>query len=250
MNDRLSLTGHRIIDIADRCFNRNCECSTDFLDLAQQAEFNSIIKELPPVSYKIMGGYDLSERKVIVFLPYEDFPLNIPYSIIKIEPANAKFSEELGHRDYLGSLVGLGVTRDKFGDILIDGKNAYVFVMNDMSDYVRDNLNKVRNTIVRTSYVDAVDFDYHPRFTEITGSVASLRLDAVIALGFSISRNHVVSYIEDGRVYVNGRLITTNAYNLKDNDIISVRKLGRIQFMNAISSTRKGRLMVSIRRMI
>lgn len=250
MNDNETLEIHRILDVANRCYNRNCETYTDFLDLGKQTVFNSILNQLPPVSYKIMGGYDLSERRVVVFLPYEDFPMDIPYTIIKITPANAKFSEDLTHRDYLGSIVGLGITRDKFGDIVITDDAAYVFVMKDIAGYVMDNLTKIRNTIVRTAYVDAVDFEYTPRYTEITGSVASLRLDAVIALGFSISRNHIVSYIEEGRVFVNGRVITSNAYNLKDNDIISVRKLGRIQFMNSITSTKKGRIMVSIRRMI
>ena len=72
----------------------------------------------------------------------------------------------------------------------------------------------------------------------------SRRLDAVISLAFNESRSHSVSYIEDGLVFVNGRLITTNAYNLKEGEIISVRGKGRFKYMYTKSETKKGRYMV------
>lgn len=250
MNDSTNILLHRFIDVANQCYSRNCQTETDFLDMASQSEFNSIVNQLPPVFFQFMGGYDLAERRCLVFIPYKDFPTYVPFDIVKITPVNRKFAEELTHRDYLGSIIGLGIVRDKFGDIIVKEDLAYVFVMKDISEYVVNNLSKVRNTMVNVELVVDGDFTFEPRYTEITGSVASLRLDAVIALGFGLSRNHIVSYIEDGRVFVNGRIITTNAYNLKENDIISVRKLGRIQFMNSITQTKKGRIMVSIRRMI
>ena len=74
--------------------------------------------------------------------------------------------------------------------------------------------------------------------------MASLRLDAVISLAFNESRSHSVKYIEEGLVFVNGRLITTNAYNLKEGEIISVRGRGRFKYICTRSETKKGRYMV------
>ena len=103
---------------------------------------------------------------------------------------------------------------------------------------------------MRTEIIDAEDFEYVPSYEEIRGTVASVRLDSVIALGFNSSRNHIISYIEEGKVAVNGRIITSNAYSIKDNDIISVRGLGKIRYVNTLSETRKGRILILIHKFI
>ncbi len=247
----------RLLDAANCCYNRGIPVCTDFLDLNKQTIFDSMVSvgthkgasgsKLPPVSFFAAGGYDLAERKVIVFLPYEDFSYDdVPYDIIKISPANPKFAEPLTHRDYLGAVIGLGVSRDKFGDVLVVEEGAYIFSIKSITSYITGNLCQVRHTTVKSEVIDSLDFDYTPRFREIQGTVASLRLDSVIALGFGSSRSHLISYIENGRVAVNGRIITSNAYNLKPEDIISVRGLGKIKFINSVTSTKKGRIVVII----
>lgn len=244
---------NRFLELANNCYIRNIPYNTDFLDLYKQDLFNSILKELPPVCHQVMGGYDLAERKLVQFLPlgrqqadYSDRP----YSIIKIAPADRRFSEELTHRDYLGAILNLGITREKLGDLIIDGSEAYLLCINSISDYLLNNITKVKHTFVKVSLVDESNWDYVPAFEEIKGTVASLRLDAVIALGFRTSRNHIISYIEDGRVAVNGRIITSNGYNINPLDIISVRGLGKIKFINTVTETKKGRQMVIINKYI
>lgn len=250
MNEEDKLAFNRILDIANNCYNRNIPTATDFIDLHMQSVFKSNMNQLPPVCSIAMGGYDLAERKQILFLPYEDFPYEPPYDIVRISPVTAKFFEELGHRDFLGSLMGLGLTRAKFGDIIVDNNCAYVFCTKGVTKIISDNLIKIKNTQVKIELVDAINFSYKPKTEEIIGSVASLRIDCLIALGFKESRSHLISYIENGQVYVNGQLITTNAYNLKENDIISLRKKGRIQFVEVLSSTKKGRIMVKLNKFI
>lgn len=232
------------------CYSRNMPIATDFLDLNMQNIFHTAVRDMPPVIWKEMGGYDLAERKLILFIPYEDYPYQIPYDIIKITPSNVRFAEELSHRDYLGALLNLGIAREKLGDIIIDDGESYVFCINSITDYITGSLTKVKHTFIKTEVMQGLEFDYKPRFDEIKGSVASLRLDAVISLGFGGSRSHLISYIEDGRVAVNGRIITTNAYNIKPDDIISVRGLGKMQFVRTVSETRKGRIMVILHRYV
>lgn len=237
---------NRILDIANLCYNRDIPACTDFLDLNRQTCFYRHINELPPVCHTMLGGYEEAERRIIMFYPYEGYGYSLPYTIIKIKAVNGKFADKLNHRDYLGALLNLGIVRDKVGDILVNEYEAYVFVVNSMAEYVCENLIRVKHTMVICSVVEHIDFDYVPRTIRIEGSVASLRLDALIALGFCMSRNHIISYISEGRTAVNGKIITSNGYSLKEGDIISVRGLGKIKYTGSLKSTRKGRLIVNI----
>ena len=92
--------------------------------------------------------------------------------------------------------------------------------------------------------------DYEPRFEELKGTVSSIRLDSVLALAYPLSRSKITAQIEAGKVFVNGKLITSNGYRLKDNDIISVRKMGRIAYDGILSETKKGRYLISVRKYI
>lgn len=92
--------------------------------------------------------------------------------------------------------------------------------------------------------------DYEPRYEELKGTVSSIRLDSVLALAYPVSRSKITPQIEAGNVFVNGKLITSNGYRLKDGDIISVRKTGRISYQGILSETKKGRYMVSVRKYI
>ncbi len=250
MNTDERLICNRFREAADKCYNRNIPVATDFLDLHGQALFQSIIKELPPVSYKVMGGYDLAERKIIHFLPYDGYPATLPYSIIRIVPVQAKFAEKLTHRDYLGAILNLGISRDKIGDITVMEDSAILFCTCGISDFLTDNVTRIRHTHVRTEIIAGENFDYEPSYEEIRGTVASLRLDAVTALGFRCSRSRIITYIEEGKTSVNGKIITGNAFPVKEKDIISIRGLGKIRFAYIISETKKERFMILIHKFI
>ena len=252
MKDEERLICNRILDIANSSYYRNIPVTTDFMDLYSQSLFQTIIKDLPPVKWTMAGGYELSERKLIIFYPeYITEPdLDEFYSVIRIRPTDKRFSEELTHRDFLGSIMGLGINRSKLGDIIIEDKDAIIFCTTGISDYIIENLTKIRHTLVGCELIHNKAIDFRPRYDEITGSIASLRLDSVISLGFGKSRSHLITYIEEGKIFVNGRIITSNAYSIKEGDIISVRGLGKIRFINSISTTKKGRIMVKLHKYI
>ena len=204
------------------------------------------------------SGYDTAERQMAAFLPdafymymdEESIRSTYPIRILKISPLQPKFAEELSHRDYLGALLNLGITRAKTGDILIHDKEAYVFVHQELTEFLVKELTRVRHTTVRAVEVENADFKWEPKYEEIKGTVASVRLDSLLSLAFSSSRSKLTALIEAGRVYVNGKLITSNGYHVKDNDIISVRQMGRFQYEGVLSETKKGRYYVTIRKYI
>ena len=91
---------------------------------------------------------------------------------------------------------------------------------------------------------------YTPKVMRISGTVSSLRLDSVIALAFSASRSSLIAYITAGKVFVNGKQIVSNSYTLKEQDIISIRGLGRARFIEAGYETKKGRLHITVEKFI
>ena len=98
--------------------------------------------------------------------------------------------------------------------------------------------------------VEARDFDYEPEYKEITGTVASVRLDRLLALAFGVSRSSLTGLIEGGKVFVNGRLVTSNGYEPKEGDLVSVRGMGRFRYAGGGGQSRKGREYVILQRYI
>lgn len=233
----------RLSDLAKTCYNRNIPVFSGFLNLNEQNILSNMRKDFSNICVLTDGGYEYAERRVAVFLPYEGYDYQLPVDVVKIE-ADKRFADNLTHRDFLGALMNLGIERSLLGDIIIFDGVAYVFCLEKISGYIIDNLTRVRNDYVCCTGGCELDKDFSPSYKEIVGSVASLRLDAMISLAFGESRSHSVSAIEGGLVFVNGKLITTNAYNLKEGEIISVRGKGRFKYMYTKSETKKGRYMV------
>ena len=175
-------------------------------------------------------------------------PFYLMLLVLRIRPLNKKFSEDLTHRDYLGAILNLGIERCKIGDILVNTCEAVVFVSDHMSDFLAQNLTRIRHTPVVASIEELQEFQYEPSFEEIRGTVASVRLDTLLALAFSSSRSRLSGLIEGKKVFVNGRMIVSNGYRLKEGDIISVRGMGKFCYDGVLSETRKGRYSVVVRK--
>lgn len=251
MNKEESMLQKRLVELSRLAYNRGIVVFSDFLNLNELNILHTTPKDMFLSQYKTYGGYDLSERQMAVFLPdalYYDY--EYPVQMIEVTPANKRFAEELTHRDYLGALMNLGIERCKIGDIIVDEHRAILFVKEEMVDYVMKNLTKIRHTNIKTALVKDFQTDYEPRYEELKGTVSSIRLDSVLALAYPVSRSKITPQIEAGKVFVNGKLITSNGYRLKEGDIISVRKTGRISYQGILSETKKGRYMISVRKYI
>ena len=237
----------RIRELANLSYQRDIVTFSDFLNLNEQNMVSSLKQQFPQVVMETFGGYDNAERQMVAFHPDAlAFTWEYPIDCLKIEPKAIKFSENLSHRDYMGALLNLGVDRSVIGDIILQEKAAWFFCQSKMTEFFLENLCRVRHTNILITKVNDPEEFPHPNLESINGTCASVRLDSLIALAFKASRSSMVSYIESGQVFVNGKLITSNGYEPKEGDIVSVRGKGRFIFDGVSHQTKKGRCGVHI----
>lgn len=239
----------RIRELANISFQRDIVTFSDFLNLNERNIVNSLDFRSSGVIVESFGGYDNAERQMVAF--HSDalvYPWEYPIDCLRIRPRAAKFSESLTHRDYLGAVLNLGVDRSVVGDILTEEKEAYLFCLSKMTDFFLENLFRIRHTEVMIEKIENLADLPKPKMESISGTCASVRLDSLISLAFQSSRSSMVAFIEGGLVFVNGRLITSNGYEPKEGDIISVRGKGRFLYDGITRQTKKGRYSVRILR--
>ncbi len=237
----------RFSELAARADGRGRYTYTQFLTLAEQDVLQRMERQLAaPVRW--MGGYDTAERRVACFGREEDmgYPPESPVCCLSIAPASKKFAGDLGHRDFLGSLMGLGMERRLLGDIQIVEGVGYLFCLEEIAPYICDNLTQVARTTVHCQVCEPPEqLSLPPEPTEMV--VASQRLDALIAAVWRLSRSDAQELLEKGMVFIDGRLVESAAHTLKEGDLVSVRHQGRFRYEGALRETKKGRLRVSVR---
>lgn len=251
----------RLLELSRIAYQRDIVTYTDFLNLNEQNILHMLPKDQLYTKVVSFGGYETAERQMAAFVPdalylrygkKEILPeeLDYPFCAVRISPLNARFSEELTHRDYLGAVLNLGIERSKTGDIIVRGGDALIFVHRDMAELTLQELCRIKHTSVKTEPVDSSKIDFTPEYEEIRGTVASVRLDSLLSLAFSQSRTKLTGLIEGAKVYVNGRLVTSNGYQPDEGDIISVRGMGKFRYLSCGSRTRKNRLTITINKYI
>lgn len=237
----------RLIELSKIAYQRGIVTFSDFLNLNELNILHTIPKEEFHTMCVTFGGYDYSERQMVAFLPDAlCYDYEYPISVVRVAPLQKKFSDKLSHRDYLGAILNLGIERCKIGDILVEENYAILFVHKTLEYFLLDELRRIKHTSVIATAEDMRDFHYQPTTKEIKGTVSSLRLDSLLALAFASSRSKLVAFIEGGKVFVNGKLITSNGYQIKENDIVSVRGLGRFRYIETMSQTKKGRYYITL----
>lgn len=238
----------RFTDLANRSFQSGIFTFSDFLSMADLSVFYECERDLSFAHATVFGGYEAAERKMIRFGSEETLGYEVPFPIvtIRIAPLMNKFAEELTHRDFLGALMNLGIERDKLGDILVRDKMAYLFCEEGLSDYICSELTRVRHTSVKTEKIDNPE-DLPPvEKREEKLSVASERIDAVIARLYNLSRNESANLFLEAKVFVNGRLMENESKKLSEGDVVSVRGYGKFDFVSLSGLSKKGRQYVTV----
>ena len=235
----------RFTELSDRAETRQMLVYSDFLNLHEQGVLQSANMRAP---FVLFGGYPSAERKVACFGTAEPCAVaeNAPFVLLKISPAAPKFAETLTHRDFLGSILALGLRRERVGDILLFDNNGYVFCMESIAAFLTENLDRVRHTTVRVTPADALPnaLTAEPETKSVV--VASERLDAVLSAVFRLSRSEAQKLIGAERVFVDSCAVTRADIVLKTNCIVSARGYGRFRYCGTERETKKGKLRVAV----
>ncbi len=248
----------RCLDIKKKSLDSFMLTSTAFLSAEERSLISCIEREYnSDIRTYYFGGYDEAERTIVVFIPsvfgVEDIgeyffenPEDCPFCLIKI--SKDRFSS-LSHRDYLGSLMGLGIKRETVGDIVIGEDSAFIFALKSVSRYICENLTKVGRGTVKAEICPMSDFVYDEGETEtVFCSVASLRLDSVLSSAFSLSRTNSSLAVKGGLVYINSVQMLKNDYTLKQGDKIVLRGKGKVVLEEIIGESKKGRIHINIKK--
>jgi len=215
---------------------------TPFLDPSMLSKAECLLKSYSELEYQIIGGYSEAERNIILIYPdwMDQEKIQLPISVLRIQWDSRYY--KVGHRDILGSILGLGIKREKIGDIIVEPPYAYAIIFKDISTYIIQNLTRVGKAPVTIDEIEIEDLKVTPKQGKvIKTSVSSLRLDCIASSGFGISRNKIVPYINNGMVQVNWEPITKPDRLLKEGDIISLRGKGRVKFIGIEGMSKKDR---------
>lgn len=227
--------------------------STDFLDPHIQNVVSICLNSSNIDKYLFYGGYEGAERTIVVFCPSHLPIIQEPElaGLFKVLKINLVHRGNISHRDYLGSLMGLGIKREKIGDILIKDEHCFVIVLNDIADFIRYNLDKVGNVKVEVDYAELESLQTHEqKVKEIRTTVASLRLDSVASAGFGISRSKIADYIKAEKVSLNWETTPSLTKIVKQGDMISIRGKGRVVLQEIGRTTRKDRISIYLKKFI
>lgn len=199
------------------------------------------------------GGYEDAERRMLVYLPdylEEGFLMEEDSPVVCLQ-AEYYEGDSLCHRDFLGALMGAGISRESVGDICVNKGSCDFFVTTEIAPYLLQNFTsagrtKLRLRTIPLSQVSVPD----PETKEIRDTVSSLRLDSIVSAGFRIGRNAAVQYITAGRTAINGLPCEKPDKAVTEGCKISVRGLGKIKLTTVNGQTRKGRISLVIHRYI
>jgi RNA-binding protein YlmH len=200
------------------------------------------------IKWHLDGGFKEAERKRLVVFPSWKVETEAKIAYIRIVPKD--FQEQaIGHRDYLGAVLNLGLKRGKLGDIVVEDPGAILIVDSSIADFICQQLTRIKHSAVSAEVIPSDRFVFQaPILSVVQLSLASLRLDAAIAGAFNLSRSEVDSLIEAGNASINHMEVYKGPAVVKAGDLISVRGLGRFRLEEIGGISRKGRQHVKISR--
>ena len=233
--------------------NKDILTHTGFLDSRQCALAVQYCRHLG-ASPLLWGGFDDAERRIAVFLPDyldEDYAKGDEGPLALLDVTVPKGSPRLSHRDYLGSLMALGIERDVTGDIIVREDGCHIIVLKDMAEYIASEYSKAGRASLTCSVRPLSSLKpSEVRTEDIRDSVASVRLDAVCASAFRLSRGKAQEAIRQGLVSVNGLQCLKPDYQPDEGERITMRGKGKAVLFSVGGTSRKGRFYIEIKRYI
>lgn len=246
--DRLLLA--KVWDKLHAGIRKNIPASSPFLSQREQELCRYLFGDAQGLVY--FGGYPDAERQMLCYLPdyldmaqLEEDPPMICLRAVFYE------GDSPTHRDFLGGLMGMGIARETVGDILVGKGSCDLLVTTEIAPYLLQNFTDAGRTRLHLSIIPLSQISVPaPEIIELRDTLASLRLDSVIASGFRISRSTASDYVTAGKVAMDGLPCQKPDKPVVEGMKISVRGLGKIKIHSVNGLTKKGRISVVIHRYV
>ena len=242
-------TAIRLIDLAEAVMKTSKFRISPFLDPYGQEIAETICASYDGIQLDFDGGYMGAER-ARAMLRHRDFR-GTPdgFGIACVEAAwNGQFAR-LTHRDVLGAVMALGIERERIGDILPAPDTAKIICDAKIVEFIVNNLTMIGAVGVKTSLSNLDEIaPREERTKEIRATVASLRLDSIVAAGFGISRSRAADDIAADKVKLNWQSAASASKTINEGDVLSMRGRGRVEVTEVRGQTKKGRTVVVLNR--
>jgi RNA-binding protein YlmH len=240
----------RLSDMTERCERYWTPVYSTFLDERQSAFAEQWLgRNSGGAGFALYGGYEGAMRKMLAVFPEQcaaeegDFPM-------KCLTLSFRPEDKITHRDVLGSFMAQQLKREVVGDILTGDGIAQVFVTDVAAKLLMQSVTKIGRVGIKLTDDREFCLGNTQEFKQISGTVASLRLDCVVSLAAGISREKAASLIRSDKVGVNHFPAASVSQELREGDILSVRGCGRFILYGIDGLTKKNRIHIDIRKFI
>jgi RNA-binding protein YlmH len=228
----------RLKELCLRCVKLTTPVFTRFLTPPEAEQARHIARE-QRMECTLYGGYQSAERVMACFHPDGEEPV-FPIRCVHITWDGRYHQAE--HRSLLGSVLGLGIDRSMAGDICLIKDGAYLLAAEEMAEFIAQNLAQAGKTPVQAKVLESIPPIEPAEGKVFRDTVASLRLDGVLAAGLNMSRSEAAAHIESGQVQVNHRMEIRTDAQLHQGDLLSIRGFGRLAVKSVGTPNRKGRI--------
>ena len=226
---------------------------TGFLDLHQQHLVRNLLKteSSDDILFQFHGGYQEAQRQMFICRP-SFIPCSIEEFMVLLRVKGGKASGKLTHRDYLGALVGTGITRREVGDILVAEEGADILVTASISPFLQQEFLSVGSVSVEREILPLSQLhipEQQVKTMKIT--VSSPRIDSLVASIFGLSRAVSQETIRAGRVFIDSREVTKAETLVVQEQTVVLRGKGKakIAFISD-KTTKKGRIPITVEKYI
>lgn len=239
----------RLLDIAETVEKNRKYKSSFFLSPSEMQIAEVIANSSESLNVQFMGGFENAERNKAVFV-HAEFEFDLNANIMALGVTWDKRYYKIAHKDLMGAILAV-CKREFVGDIVLTDDGAQIAVDDKMGEYLIANLTKVGAAEVSIQQVDLEHLETkQEKVKTIQATVATLRVDAVAAVGYGVSRTQMTESIKMQQVKLNHKPAKNASQEVKVGDVISYRGRGRVEIAEIRGTTKKGRISIVVNRIL
>ncbi|MCL1949607.1 MAG: YlmH/Sll1252 family protein [Turicibacter sp.] len=212
---------------------------TPFLTPQEVQQLSALAKNFDGLALDFEGGFLGAERCRCLIMPIFETSSREDFSIAGFTIGYPKKFSEIGHRQILGSLMGLQIDRSRIGDIVVDASgDAYFAATAEMAPYLMEHFTSVGSVPIKLKPVDLFSIQHEKKTEDFEIMVASLRLDVIVASLLKCSRSDASDCLKEGRVQVNHKQELNHSRMCSPGDLLSIRGYGRCRILEEVRLTK------------